>query len=82
MIVLGIDTSTAVTSIALGTQQAILGSASFAGARKHDEVVPAIEQLLAWTGEERRVVVEAEGDPWGLRWERLERALEPWSAAA
>ena len=52
MIVLGIDTSTAVTSIALGTQQAILGSASFAGARKHDEVVPAIEQLLAWTGEE------------------------------
>jgi len=52
VIVLGIDTSTAVTSIALGTQQAILGSASFAGARKHDEVVPAIEQLLAWTGEE------------------------------
>lgn len=52
MIVLGIDTSTAVTSVALGTEQAILGSTTFAGARKHDDVVPAIEQLLVFTGHE------------------------------
>jgi tRNA threonylcarbamoyladenosine biosynthesis protein TsaB len=52
VIVLGIDTSTAVTSVALGTEHAILASASFAGARKHDDVVPAIEKLLDWTGHE------------------------------
>lgn len=52
MIVLGIDTSTAVTSVALGTEHEIVGAVSFAGARKHDDVVPAIEQLLAWTGKQ------------------------------
>ena len=52
MIVIGIDTSTAVTSVALGDQGRILAAASFAGVRKHDDVVPAVEQLLAWTGQE------------------------------
>ena len=52
MIVLGIDTSTAVTSVAIGTEHAILGTTSFAGARKHDDVVPAVERLLAWTGQD------------------------------
>ncbi len=32
--------------------------------------------------EARRLVLTAEGSAWALRWERLERALEPWSAAA
>jgi tRNA threonylcarbamoyladenosine biosynthesis protein TsaB len=52
VIVLGIDTSTEQTSIALGTEHEIIGTTRFAGARKHDDVVPAIERLLAWTGVE------------------------------
>jgi tRNA threonylcarbamoyladenosine biosynthesis protein TsaB len=52
VIVLGIDTSTAVTSVALGTEQQIAGSLSFLGAHKHDDVVPSIERLLSWTGRE------------------------------
>lgn len=52
MIVLGIDTATAVTSVALGNQSQILGSVTFAGVRKHDDVVPAIERLCTWTGHE------------------------------
>ena len=50
MIVLGIDTATSHTSIALGTETLPLGDARFAGPHKQDELVPAIEQLLAWTG--------------------------------
>jgi len=46
VIVLGIDTSTEQTSIALGTEREIAGEARFAGSRKHDDVVPAIERLL------------------------------------
>ena len=45
MIVLGIDTSTEQTSVALGTEQEILGTARFAGVRRHDDVVPAIERV-------------------------------------
>jgi tRNA threonylcarbamoyladenosine biosynthesis protein TsaB len=56
VIVLGIDTSTAVTSVALGTEHELLGSVSFAGARKHDDVVPAVQQLLDWTGRELTAV--------------------------
>jgi tRNA threonylcarbamoyladenosine biosynthesis protein TsaB len=52
VIVLGIDTSTEQTSIALGTEHAIIGATGFAGARRHDDVVPAIERLLGWTGAE------------------------------
>ena len=50
MIVLGIDTSTEQTSVALGTEHEIVGTVRFTGARKHDDVVPAIERLLEWTG--------------------------------
>ena len=52
VIVLGIDTSTEQTSVALGTEREILGTARFAGVRRHDDVVPAIERLLEWTGVE------------------------------
>ena len=50
MIVLGIDTSTDQTSVALGAEHDLIGAVRFAGARKHDDVVPAIERLLGWTG--------------------------------
>ncbi|MGA9160821.1 MAG: tRNA (adenosine(37)-N6)-threonylcarbamoyltransferase complex dimerization subunit type 1 TsaB [Actinomycetota bacterium] len=52
MIVLGIDTSTEQTSVALGTEHEMMGTARFAGVRRHDDVVPAIERLLGWTGVE------------------------------
>ena len=52
MIVLGIETSTAVTSVAVGTEHESMGSLSFAGVHKHDDVLPAVERLLAWTGQE------------------------------
>jgi tRNA threonylcarbamoyladenosine biosynthesis protein TsaB len=52
MIVLGIDTSTDRTSVALGTEQELLATTGFAGARRHDDVVPAIDRLLSWTGVE------------------------------
>src|SRR5512132_2766039 len=50
VIVLGIDTSTEQTSVALGTEREIVGTARFAGVRRHDDVVPAIERLFEWTG--------------------------------
>jgi tRNA threonylcarbamoyladenosine biosynthesis protein TsaE len=33
-------------------------------------------------GEERALALAADGDPWAIRWERLERVLEAWSVAA
>src|SRR5262245_24350656 len=50
VIVLGIDTSTSQTSVALGAQGELVAAAQFAGVRKHDDVVPAVERLLEWTG--------------------------------
>jgi tRNA threonylcarbamoyladenosine biosynthesis protein TsaB len=50
VIVLGIDTSTNQTSVALGTERGPLATAQFEGVRRHDDVVPAIERLLEWTG--------------------------------
>ena len=50
MIVLGIDTSTSQTSVALWAQGEVVAAMQFAGARKHDEVAPAVERLLEWTG--------------------------------
>jgi len=50
VIVLAIDTSTAVTSIALGTEHRILAAIQFEGPRKQDDVVPAIERLLDASG--------------------------------
>lgn len=50
MIVLGIDTSTNHASIAIGGETEILGALNFAGPRRQDPLIPAIEQLLEWTG--------------------------------
>jgi tRNA threonylcarbamoyladenosine biosynthesis protein TsaB len=50
VIVLGIDTSTAHASIAFGNEHEILGEARFAGPRRQDPLIPAIERLLEWTG--------------------------------
>jgi tRNA threonylcarbamoyladenosine biosynthesis protein TsaB len=50
MIVLGIDTSTSQTSVALGTNSELVGAMQFAGVRRHDDVAPAVECLLEWTG--------------------------------
>lgn len=42
-----------------------------------------VVELTAPGPDEGRVIaVGAEGEAWALRWERLERALEPWSVAA
>ena len=56
MIVLGIDTSTSQTSVALWAQGEVVGAMQFAGARKHDDVVPAVERLMEWTGVDLRHV--------------------------
>jgi tRNA threonylcarbamoyladenosine biosynthesis protein TsaB len=50
MIVLGIETSTPQTSIAIGDELSILGSLSFTGPRRQDEAIPAVGRLLEWTG--------------------------------
>jgi tRNA threonylcarbamoyladenosine biosynthesis protein TsaB len=50
VIVLGIDTSTHHASIAIGNERDILGEMRFAGPRRQDPVIPAIERLLDWTG--------------------------------
>jgi tRNA threonylcarbamoyladenosine biosynthesis protein TsaE len=41
-----------------------------------------VELTVPGTGQERAVSVVAYGEQWVIRWERLERALEPWGAAA
>jgi tRNA threonylcarbamoyladenosine biosynthesis protein TsaB len=50
VIVLGIDTSTNHTSVALGTEHGVIAEAGFTSPRKQDHVLPAIEQLLEWAG--------------------------------
>ena len=50
MIVLGIDTSTPQTSVAIGSDRELLGSVSIAGKARQESVVPAIQQLLRWSG--------------------------------
>jgi tRNA threonylcarbamoyladenosine biosynthesis protein TsaB len=50
VLVLGIETSTEQTAIALGTEQGIVAGAMLAAARPGGEMVaPAIEHLLAWS---------------------------------
>jgi tRNA threonylcarbamoyladenosine biosynthesis protein TsaE len=41
-----------------------------------------VELSVPGDGEERAVLIAGIGDPWALRWERLERSLEPWADAA
>ena len=50
MIVVGIETSTPQTSVAIGTEREILAKVSLAGAARQEFVTPALDQLLAWTG--------------------------------
>jgi tRNA threonylcarbamoyladenosine biosynthesis protein TsaB len=52
VIVLGIDTSTNHTSVALGGEDGLLAAVQFAGPRRQDHAVSAIHQLLEWTGVE------------------------------
>jgi tRNA threonylcarbamoyladenosine biosynthesis protein TsaB len=54
MLVLGIETSTPQTSVALGTEQGVVASASFGGARAgHESVIPAVDELLRLGGLKR-----------------------------
>jgi tRNA threonylcarbamoyladenosine biosynthesis protein TsaB len=50
MIVVGIDTSTPQTSVAIGTELEVLASVSIAGRARQEAVTPALQQLLAWSG--------------------------------
>src|SRR6266511_3535574 len=50
MIVLGIETSTPQTSVALGTEQGVMASMQLASKARQDQVVPILEHLLDWTG--------------------------------
>jgi tRNA threonylcarbamoyladenosine biosynthesis protein TsaB len=50
VIVVGIETSTPQTSVAIGTEVEILGDVSIAGKARQESVAPALEQLLRWTG--------------------------------
>ena len=49
MIVVGIETSTPQTSVAIGTETEILATASIAGKARQEVVTPALQQLLAWS---------------------------------
>ena len=51
MIVLGIETSTPQTTVALGNERGIIGAALLSGSQAHHEVVvPNIEHLMRWSG--------------------------------
>jgi tRNA threonylcarbamoyladenosine biosynthesis protein TsaB len=50
MLVLGIETSTPHTSVALGTEQGLVASTVFASQHaSHEVVIPTVQRLLAWT---------------------------------
>ena len=49
VIVVGIDTSTPQTSVAIGTDVEVLASVSIAGRARQESVTPALQQLLAWS---------------------------------
>ena len=50
MIVVGIETSTQQTSVAIGTVSEIVVKASVAGRSRQEVVTPTLQQLLAWSG--------------------------------
>jgi tRNA threonylcarbamoyladenosine biosynthesis protein TsaB len=50
MIVLGIETSTPQTSVALGGETGIVAAASLAGRAHQEQVIPTLEHLLRWSG--------------------------------
>lgn len=50
MLVVAIETSTPQTTVALGTEQGVIGSALLSWGRGHSEIVlPALHQLLEWS---------------------------------
>lgn len=49
MIVVGIETSTPQTSVAIGTENEILGRVAIAGRSRQESVTPALEHLLRWS---------------------------------
>lgn len=50
MIVVGIETSTPRTSVAIGSEREILGAISVAGKARQEAVTPALDQLRGWAG--------------------------------
>jgi tRNA threonylcarbamoyladenosine biosynthesis protein TsaB len=50
VIVLGIETSTSHTSIAVGTDREVVAALQLTGKARQDVVVPALEHLLEWSG--------------------------------
>jgi len=50
VIVVGIETSTPQVSVAIGTEQEILGRIQVTGRARQESVTPALERLLGWTG--------------------------------
>jgi len=50
VIVLGIDTSTPQTSLAIGNEREVLASLSIAGTARQESAIPALRQLLTWSG--------------------------------
>jgi tRNA threonylcarbamoyladenosine biosynthesis protein TsaB len=52
VIVLGIETSTPQTSVALGTEKGVMASTQLASEARQDRVAPILEHLLEWTGVE------------------------------
>ena len=50
MIVLGIDTSTPQTSVAIGNDREVLANVSIAGKDRQESVTPALQQMLSWSG--------------------------------
>jgi tRNA threonylcarbamoyladenosine biosynthesis protein TsaB len=50
VIVVGIETSTPQTSVAIGTEREILGAVSVAGRARQEAVTPALDQLRGWIG--------------------------------
>jgi tRNA threonylcarbamoyladenosine biosynthesis protein TsaB len=52
VIVVGIETSTPQTSVAIGTEHGVLGRVQVAGKARQESVTPALEHLLRWTGVE------------------------------
>ncbi len=52
MIVVGIETSTARTSVAIGSEHGTTASVSVGGRARQESVTPALEHLLRWSGTE------------------------------
>jgi tRNA threonylcarbamoyladenosine biosynthesis protein TsaB len=56
VIVVGIETSTPQTSVAIGTETEIVARISIAGKARQESVTPALDQLLTWTDLDLRKV--------------------------